>query len=89
MNQETKKLRELKYVCPKCGANSLRAEASGYLDIDRVYDVASLHGILFQQGARSLSHELQTDPKTAQGYIAHSGPSTWWPKITWTISWRG
>ena len=38
MNHETQDFRELKFVCPKCGANSLQAEASGYLDIDHVYD---------------------------------------------------
>lgn len=38
MNQETKDFRELKFVCPKCGANSLRAEVSGYLDIEHVYE---------------------------------------------------
>ncbi len=38
MNHETKDFRELKFVCPKCGASSLCAEASGYLAIDHVYD---------------------------------------------------
>lgn len=38
MNQEAKEFRELKFVCPQCGANSLRGEASGYLHINHVYD---------------------------------------------------
>ena len=38
MNQETRITRELRFVCPECGGNSLYAEASGYLDIDHVYD---------------------------------------------------
>ncbi len=38
MNQETEKSKELKFVCPACGANSLRAWASGHLDIDAEYD---------------------------------------------------
>jgi predicted RNA-binding Zn-ribbon protein involved in translation (DUF1610 family) len=35
---EFKKMRELRFVCPKCGGNSLTAVASGYLDIEHVYD---------------------------------------------------
>ncbi len=38
MNQETREPRELMFVCPICKGNSLRAEASGYLDIHHVYD---------------------------------------------------
>lgn len=36
--QESEKKRELRFVCPECGANSLCSEASGYLNIDHVYE---------------------------------------------------
>ncbi len=36
--QESETKRELRFVCPECGANSLCSKATGYLDIDHVYD---------------------------------------------------
>ena len=38
MNSEFKKTRELRFVCPECGSNSLRAWTSGMLEILHVYD---------------------------------------------------
>ncbi len=38
MNQETKKSKELRFVCAECGANSLCAYSQGSFDIEHVYD---------------------------------------------------
>jgi len=38
MNQKNESPRELKFVCPKCGSNSLWAHASGCLEIKHVYE---------------------------------------------------
>jgi ribosomal protein L37AE/L43A len=38
MNNEIEKTRELKFKCPECGSNKLRASAAGWLEIDHVYD---------------------------------------------------
>jgi predicted RNA-binding Zn-ribbon protein involved in translation (DUF1610 family) len=38
MNHETESSRELRFVCPECGSNSLWAYSQGRLEIEHVYD---------------------------------------------------
>lgn len=38
MNHETESSRELTFVCPECGSNSLWTYSQGCLEMDHVYD---------------------------------------------------
>jgi hypothetical protein len=44
MSDEIEKTRELKFKCPGCESNKLRASAAGWLEIDHVYDDGVFHG---------------------------------------------